>query len=61
MFVHAASSGGLDHSPSNSEIVEWETIDGFSFPNGSLFDRLRPAKVPFRLYGGGTTFPWSPP
>jgi len=26
MFVHAASSGGLDHSPTTEEIVEWETV-----------------------------------
>ena len=28
MFAHASSSGGLDHSPSNSEIVEWELLPG---------------------------------
>jgi phospholipase C len=26
MFVHAASSAGLDHSPQTAEIVEWEDI-----------------------------------
>jgi phospholipase C len=23
MFAHAGSSGGLDHSPSKAEIIEW--------------------------------------
>src|SRR5579872_6972534 len=27
MFVHAGSSGGLDHSPTTEDVVEWETID----------------------------------
>jgi phospholipase C len=26
MFIHAGSSGGLDHSPTVAEIVEWEII-----------------------------------
>jgi phospholipase C len=37
-FVMAASSGGLDHSPTTAEILEWETVNGFSFPHGSIFD-----------------------
>jgi phospholipase C len=41
MFVHAASSGGLDHSPTTEEIVEWETIGGFQFKAGSIFDTLK--------------------
>ncbi len=41
MFVHAASSGGLDHSPSTAEIVEWETIGGFQFKAGNIFDALK--------------------
>ena len=52
MFVHAASAGGLDHSPTTAEIVEWESIDGFSFPNGDIFDRLKTAGVTRCLYGG---------
>ncbi|HXJ95665.1 MAG TPA: alkaline phosphatase family protein [Terriglobia bacterium] len=51
-FVHAASSGGLDHSPSTDEIVEWESIDGFSFSNGTIFDRLDKSGVKWRLYAG---------
>lgn len=52
MFVHAASSGGLDHSPSSQEILEWETIGGFQFKAGSIFDALKHKGVSYRLYGG---------
>src|SRR5580692_3476618 len=52
MFVHAASSGGLDHSPTTPEIFEWETIDGFHFANGTIFDALKKKEVSRRLYDG---------
>ena len=52
LFVHAASSGGLDHSPSVEEIAVWETVDGFHFNNGTIFDRLQQAGIGWRLYGG---------
>ena len=52
MFVHAASSGGLDHSPTTAEIAEWEGISGFPLPNGTIFDRLNAMKIRRRLYGG---------
>jgi phospholipase C len=51
-FSHAASSGGLDHSPTQAEIVEWETIDGFAFKNGTIFDALTNASLPWRIYAG---------
>ena len=52
MFAHAASSGGLDHSPTVQEIVQWETISGFSFPHGSIFDALKGRNIARRLYAG---------
>jgi phospholipase C len=52
MFAHAASSAGLDHSPTSAEIVLWESLSGFSFPNGSIFDALRTAGIQRRLYAG---------
>jgi len=52
MFAHAASSGGLDHSPSTAEIVEWETLDGFKFPNGTIFAALERKGISWRIYGG---------
>jgi phospholipase C len=51
-FVHAASSGGLDHSPTTAEIALWETADGFSFKNGTIFDRMNINNIPWRLYAG---------
>jgi phospholipase C len=51
-FAHAASSGGLDHSPSTAEIGEWESVDGFSFAHGTIFDRMNSGKVAWRLYKG---------
>lgn len=52
MFIHAASSGGLDHSPRTDEIVAWETIDGVFFQNGTIFDRLEQNGITRRIYGG---------
>lgn len=52
MFVHAASSGGLDHSPSTVEIIEWESIAHFAFPNGTIFDILQANGITRRLYAG---------
>jgi phospholipase C len=39
-FLHGASSAGLDHTPTDSELAEWETFDGFTYPRGSIFDAL---------------------
>jgi phospholipase C len=52
MFVHAASSGGLDHSPTTAEILLWETLNGFPFDNGTIFDSMNRANVKWRLYAG---------
>ena len=52
MFVHAASSGGLDHSPTKEEIVAWETIGGFQFKAGTIFDALKKNGVSYRFYAG---------
>ena len=52
MYVHAASSGGLDHSPTTAEIVLWESLDGFPFDRGTIFDALNRANVTWRIYGG---------
>jgi phospholipase C len=40
-FVHGASSAGLDDSPSKEELALWETLDGFTYPKGSIFDALK--------------------
>jgi phospholipase C len=44
-FVHAATSGGLTDSPDDERIIE-----GFSFPNGTIYDRLIDAKKEWRIY-----------
>lgn len=59
MFAHAASSGGWDDSPSPSDYKEifgakavGDASTGVSFANGTIFDALRRANVPFRIYAG---------
>jgi phospholipase C len=52
MFVHAASSAGLDHSPTTAEIALWEIASGFSFPNGDIFDGISAKGLQRRLYAG---------
>jgi phospholipase C len=54
MFVHAASSAGLDHSPTTAEIALWEATSGFSFPNGTIFDRISAKGLKRCLYAGDT-------
>lgn len=59
MFVHAATSGVWDDSPTNSDYEEifgaksaGDASAGISFEHGTIFDALRRAKVPFRIYAG---------
>lgn len=52
-FACGASSGGLDHSPTTAEILTWETIAGFQFPHGSIFDALaQKFATGWRIYAG---------
>jgi len=39
-FLHGASSAGLEHSPTKEEMAGWDTLDGFHYPKGSIFDAL---------------------
>ena len=39
-FVHAASSGGLDDSPSSFQDLSSTLLHGYSFQNGTIYDRL---------------------
>jgi len=48
-FVHGASSSGMDANPSNTQIGEWQ-VDGFRYPNGSIYDALSKAGIPYRFY-----------
>jgi phospholipase C len=62
-FAHAASSCGLDDSPSSAQIGEWETF-GLTFPNGTIFqalDRLpNTGGMAWRIYSGAGIFTLSP-
>jgi phospholipase C len=51
-FLHGASSNGLDRSPTTFEILEWESPDGlgFTYPHGSIFDRMNQNGITWRLY-----------
>lgn len=58
-FAHAASSGGLDHSPSavsppwgKKSIFGSTVIDGFRFENGTIFDRLDENCHKWRIFEG---------
>jgi phospholipase C len=56
-FAHAATSAGLDDSPSIGQILGWEGFDGVAFANGTIFDALD--RIPgrhgtsWRIYTGG--------
>ncbi len=39
-FIHAASSGGLDDTPTHFEIAAATMLDGYHFQRGTIFDRL---------------------
>jgi phospholipase C len=49
-FVHGASSAGLDHSPATSDIAVWESVAGFTYPHGSIYDAMNNAGIKWRLY-----------
>lgn len=53
LFAFAASSDGLDHSPTTAEMLTWETLDGIEFRNGTIFDALkRKSSNGWRIYSG---------
>ena len=52
-FALAASAAGLDHSPTTPETLEWETVDGFAFQNGSIFGA---PGLRWRIYAGNKLF-----
>jgi phospholipase C len=60
-FALGASSAELDHSPTTAETLIWETIDGFKFQNGSIFDAWKgflffKKKLKWRIYAGNKVF-----
>ena len=51
-FLLAASTGGLDHSPSNADIVTATTVEGYRFENGDVFDLLDDNCIDWRIFEG---------
>jgi phospholipase C len=51
-FIHAASSGGLDDSPSFSREFKSVLYDGFKFDNGTIYDQLDDDKRDWMVYCG---------
>lgn len=51
-FLHAASSGGLDHSPSKANIASSILFNGYKFDNGTIYDRLDDEGVSWTIYYG---------
>jgi phospholipase C len=51
LFIHAASSAGLDDSPTTLRSAT-SLVHGYEFENGTLFDRLQRAKLPWHVVEG---------
>ena len=49
-FAYAASSAGLDDSPSGKDQLAHELLTGYQFPHGTVFDLLTKHNLSFRLY-----------
>ena len=51
-FIHAASSGGLDDSPSSFDEFSSTFLNGFRFENGTIYDRLEDACFDWQVFMG---------
>ncbi len=51
-FIHAATSGGLDHSPSTANVASSILFNGYKFDNGTIFDRLDDEGLNWTIYHG---------
>jgi phospholipase C len=51
-FAHAASSGGLDDSPSGFESATATLLDGYKFEHGHIFDLLEAHCQPWEIVEG---------
>ena len=49
-FAMAATSGGLDDSPSIAEVILTSTIDGYRFEKGNIFDKLDDHCIEWKVY-----------
>ena len=54
VFVHAATSGGMDMQPSNLQIVNWSInhFAGLELAHGTIYDRLDDAGLAKQIYAG---------
>jgi len=50
-FLHAATSGGLDRSPTTLETIGSQ-LDGYQFENGTIYDALDSESLDWRVYHG---------
>ena len=51
-FIHAASSGGLDDSPSGFDVFSSSFLNGYRFENGTIYDRLEDACFDWKVFMG---------
>jgi phospholipase C len=51
-FIHAASSGGLDHSPTTANVASSILFNGYKFDNGTIYDRLDDEGLSWTVYKG---------
>jgi phospholipase C len=51
-FVHAASSGGLDDSPSGFQDLTETLLHGYRFQNGTIYDRLDAKHLEWTVFMG---------
>ena len=51
-FFMAGTSGGLDGSPSDLDVVTSTTVEGYRFENGNVFDQLDGHCIPWHIYRG---------
>jgi phospholipase C len=51
-FVHTASSGGLDDSPSGFQSATSALLNGYRFENGTIYDRLEDACFDWTVFMG---------
>ena len=51
-FSMAASSGGLDDSPSKVDVITSTTVNGYRFYNGTIFDRLDDRCIEWKVVEG---------
>ncbi len=51
-FIHAASSGGLDHSPALPSELSSVLFNGYKFDNGTIYDQLDDENISWTIYHG---------